>query len=874
MHSRAVVIAFILSACGDNFVPTPLKPDGITLSLPTVTLRVGDSLDIAASYGGTQTSAPDDIMWSSSDASKLTVDGSGGKVTVHALAVGAADLTATGEGLSATLHVSITAAQVIALVGPVQPQLAAGTTLAIHEIATYSDGTTADVTALCGLTIDDPPIATIAGGVVSGVHRGQTLLHATYDGQWASTQITVTDAQLVSIAVTPDMPNVPFGLHPQMTATGTFTDHSTQDLSSQVTWSSSLTGIATISATGQITTVAVGGPTTITAKKGTISGTTTLTVTDATVQSLAITPHTPTVPLGVKPQFTATATYSDTTTADVSDLATWTSDTPATATIDTVGKATTFAQGTTTIGATFSGASDSTLLTVGPKALATIAITPDGPDAPLGLTIPLDATGTYTDGSTGDVTSMATWSTDTPANATVDSTGLVTTHHTGTATITAAVGSISDTDLVTVDPPEITMIVVTPGSPDLAIGVDQGMTATATLTDTTTADVTGTVTWSSTDTTNAPISGGGVVSALGATTGVAITALAGNGISGTTTLATHIAPIGSYAQSTGAGLTPCIDGVKLSFAFDFAYACFTDGGFQRSAVVSDAVTFGAATTPPGNNNGLAIVAHSAVDLPMFYTSQPSATLANWWKSNDNGGTFAGTSLTDALSNQRWLYSGRYQPMVGFMLGTWDPAPAATVLIGAAASVAHVIGSATGIVRAIDGTSATNLWVAVYGQTPTGGAATGGIFQSTNSAVTWSELDTGFAAGDAALAFTVAVDHTSGSTTVYAGLQGGGRVYKSIDNGASWNASASGIPTYAKVNVVAISPADTTGQTIYAATTLGLFVSTDAGASWTSAGFLGRDVRGVARSGATGSSLLLVTVRDSLGDGTSGVYIAQ
>ena len=50
-------------------------------------------------------------------------------------------------------------------------------------------------------------------------------------------------------------------------------------------------------------------------------------------------------------------------------------------------------------------------------------------------------------------------------------------------------------------------------------------------------------------------------------------------------------------------------------------------------------------------------------------------------------------------------------------------------------------------RAIAGSVANNLYVAVLGETPSGGPATGGVFHSTNSAVTWTETDTGIAAAD-------------------------------------------------------------------------------------------------------------------------------
>ncbi|MBI5048403.1 MAG: DUF1566 domain-containing protein [Deltaproteobacteria bacterium] len=86
-----------------------------------------------------------------------------------------------------------------------------------------------------------------------------------------------TTATLASIAVTPANPSVTLGTTGQFTATGTYSDSSTQNITSSVTWSSSDTSKAIISVSGSATTVSVGS-TTITATSGSISGSTTLTI--------------------------------------------------------------------------------------------------------------------------------------------------------------------------------------------------------------------------------------------------------------------------------------------------------------------------------------------------------------------------------------------------------------------------------------------------------------------------------------------------------------------------------------------------------------------------------------------------------------------
>ena len=82
--------------------------------------------------------------------------------------------------------------------------------------------------------------------------------------------VTVTPATLASIALSPTNPSVSKGLNEQFTATGTYTDGTTANLTTQVTWASATPSVATISNTagtqGLASTLAV-GTTAITASR-------------------------------------------------------------------------------------------------------------------------------------------------------------------------------------------------------------------------------------------------------------------------------------------------------------------------------------------------------------------------------------------------------------------------------------------------------------------------------------------------------------------------------------------------------------------------------------------------------------------------------
>jgi uncharacterized protein YjdB len=172
-----------------------------------------------------------------------------------------------------------------------------------------------------------------------------------------------------------------------------------------------------------------------------------------TLVSISVTPSNPSVAVGVTQQFIATATYSDSSTADVTNLSIWTSSDPSKATINSsTGFATTVAVGTTTIEAAIGAISGTTILTVTAATLVSIAVTPTTASIGSGGTQQYVAIGTFSDTSTGDITSSSVWSSSVPAAATINaSTGLATGVAAGSTNITATKSSItSNTAVLTV----------------------------------------------------------------------------------------------------------------------------------------------------------------------------------------------------------------------------------------------------------------------------------------------------------------------------------------------------------------------------------------------------------------------------------------
>ncbi len=231
-------------------------------------------------------------------------------------------------------------------------------------------------------------------------------------------------ATLTSLAVTPANPSIARGTTKQFTVTGTYSDNTTRDVTSSVTWSSSDATKATINTAGLATGQNVGSAT-ITATSGSISGVTTLTVTSATLVSIAITPTNSSVAKGTAQQFTATGTFSDNSVQDLTTQVAWTSSDTIKATVTNAGLATGTGIGSSTITAASGGISGSTTLTVTSATLVSISVTPTNPSITLGTAQQFTATGTYTDNSIQDITSSVTWrSSDTNIAAISNANGL------------------------------------------------------------------------------------------------------------------------------------------------------------------------------------------------------------------------------------------------------------------------------------------------------------------------------------------------------------------------------------------------------------------------------------------------------------------
>jgi trimeric autotransporter adhesin len=502
-------------------------------------------------------------------------------------------------------------------INPAKTSIAMGTARQFAATGIFSDNTVQDLTAAASWTSITPAVATIgdtAGvkGRASALVAGTTTITATYGGKTGSTQLTVTAATLTTVEVSPTNPSIAKGTSRQFNATAIFSDTTKQDITAYAAWSSS-TASATITAAGLATGVS-SGTTSITASYGGLSGATTLTVTVATLASIEVTPINASIALGTTQQFTAIGVYSDNTTQNLTQNVTWSSVNSGIAVISNAqgsyGLVKSLATGTTTIKATSGSVQGSASLTITSATLAALDVTPAIPDIPAGLLQQFSATGTFSDGTTKDMTSEVIWNSTDAGVATVSnatgSNGLATTLVQGTATITATFGNMSGSTLLTVTPATIIAIEVDPFDVSIPRGSTQQFTAAGILSDDTVIDLTPEVTWSSSATGVATVSNETGFEGIATTIapGTATITAAYQGLNGSATLTVTPAALVSIA------ITPVTSSIALgTFQQYNAIGTYSDNSTRD---ISDSVTWSSTSlsvvvisNTGGETNGLA-----------------------------------------------------------------------------------------------------------------------------------------------------------------------------------------------------------------------------------------------------------------------------
>jgi uncharacterized protein YjdB len=346
----------------------------------------------------------------------------------------------------------------------------------------------------------------------------------------------------------------------QITATGTYDNGSTADVSAVVTWSSDTANVATIDATGILTGIAE-GTTNVTATDGDVTGTEAVMVTNGGVVSVEIVVAHSMLAKGETSQLTAVVTNKDGSHPSAPPM--WATSDPS-VDIDPTGYITAVSIGSANITASEGGVTSApATITVTAAELTTLAITPAAPHVALGFTATLAADGLYTDGTHVDPATVM-WSSDETQYATVAN-GVVTPIAVGMATIHAHVGALDATTVVSVSAATLVSIAVTPNPASVVPTGTIALTATGTFSDATTLNITQNTAWQSTANATVSTTGTRGIVTGGAVGDATITATDGT-VSTTSTV--HVLGLAVASISPADGATGIRPNTPITVAFN------------------------------------------------------------------------------------------------------------------------------------------------------------------------------------------------------------------------------------------------------------------------------------------------------------------
>ena len=419
-------------------------------------------------------------------------------------------LTACNSSNTASRQNDFTTLTSMRIIAPAT--IAFKTSAKLTVIGNFSGMFERDITDQVVWTTSDPAVASFSfpsiPSRIKGVAPGTATLTASQGAVKASTSLTVTSATITPpLTITPLNPSTPKGLTTQFAASGTFSDGSSQDLTFDASWLSSAPAIATVSdapATKGLAQAVTVGSSTVSATFDGVSGSTTMTVLAAALKTISITPANPSVLSMSSAAFKASGTYSDGSTADITGTVSWTSSQNGVATIGAGGAATTLAQGSSLISATLSGVNGFTTLKVTGGNLTGFTLSPSSTTLVNGTVGRITATGTFSNGTTRDITGKLTWTSNSPSvTATAPGGNLLWINAAGVtptgtpARVTASISTLSAFSSVTVTAPTLNTggLQVTPASRDISIGTSTRFTVTGTFSDTSRQDLTYSANW-------------------------------------------------------------------------------------------------------------------------------------------------------------------------------------------------------------------------------------------------------------------------------------------------------------------------------------------------------------------------------------------
>ncbi|HXV20538.1 MAG TPA: Ig-like domain-containing protein [Desulfuromonadales bacterium] len=501
-----------LLGCGEDDQPTrpndfiPLSSIEIVSQNPAIANLTSNQFTASGNFSGFFTrNITAEVLWASSDPAVATISTIG---RATAVSPGTTTITATLDGISTSFELAVSDAVITVLdITPLLPSTPRGLTTQFSAVGTFSDATSQDLTFDADWASSAPAVATIGNapgdkGLARALTEGPTTISAAFGGVTQSTVMTVTAPALASIAIEPANASQLSLTRRGYIARGTFSDGTSRDVSSEVTWTSSSPSVAEIEATSGRLTALAQGNVSISAALGGVSATTGLTVTGGNLTSIQISPLNPTLvhptstlagAVGTTRRMTALGNFSNGTQRDITEMVTWEILPTGFAQVGNTGGnegvvgtlAPTVTPPTVTLSAKFGTLlTASTSLSVLSGTLSSLQVTPIASNIAVGTSTRFQVTGSFIGAPTQDLTRDAAWSSSAPLVASVDTSdfkeGRLRGQQAGTALITASFGGlISNNATLTVTSRALQNLSIAPVNPTTGIGGSLQFTATA-----------------------------------------------------------------------------------------------------------------------------------------------------------------------------------------------------------------------------------------------------------------------------------------------------------------------------------------------------------------------------------------------------------
>jgi len=487
-------------------VTVRLTVNEITLNKSSTSLTVGETETLYAAITPYDTEDKK-VIWSSDKTSVATVTQDG---VVKAIAPGEAIITAKAEdgGKSASCVVTVNPGIVIVAVSGVNlnkssASLTVGKTETLTATVTPSDATNKIVI----WTSSDPLIVELESplsGLITAIAPGTATITVTTEdgGKTASCTVIVSNISVSGVSLNKSSTSLFVGNTETLSATVTPSDAANKN----VTWNSSNSTIATVSADGLVTGISVGTAViTATTVDGGKTASCTVTVGNVPVSGVSLNKSSTSLFVGDTETLTAAIAPADAANKNVS----WSSNNTAVAAVSG-GVVSAVAAGTAVITVTTADGGKTAVCTVTVSNVAVSGVSLN--KSSTGITVGNTETLTAIVAPSNAANKNVNWSSNNTAVATVSG-GVVSAVSAGTAviTVTTADGGKTAVCTVTVSNISVSGVSLNKSSTSITVGNTETLTATVAPSNATNKNVT----WSSNNTAIATVSGG-VVTAVAA----------------------------------------------------------------------------------------------------------------------------------------------------------------------------------------------------------------------------------------------------------------------------------------------------------------------------------------------------------------------